>query len=281
MKGVIILDKEKNLTSRDEVNRLCKLFNTKKIGHTGTLDPLATGILIICVGKYTKLVDLITSQDKEYIATVKLGILTDTLDIEGKVIKEKKYSLEEGKIRDVLNSFKKTYLQEVPKYSAVKVNGRKLYDYARNNEEVELPKREVTIYDIELLSMFVDGFEFKVTVSKGTYIRSLINDIALELDTYGTMTSLRRTAQGNATIEDAKTFEEIKKGKYETLSASNILNIPTIIITKEQEFYVSNGVKLEMSIGNGHYLMMHNNVEIAIYEFNCGVGKMKVFLKDV
>lgn len=130
MDGIIVINKPKGITSREVVNKVCKLLNTKKVGHTGTLDPIATGVLVLCVGKATKLVETLTSNDKEYVATVKLGILTDTLDTDGTII-EKSVNLDKDKLVNVLNSFIGTYNQEVPIYSAVKVNGKKLYEYAR------------------------------------------------------------------------------------------------------------------------------------------------------
>ena len=151
MHGYILINKEKDMTSRDVVNIASKVFKTKKVGHTGTLDPLATGVLVICVGQATKLVEVVTSNSKEYIATICLGIDTDTLDITGKVLNEENCTLSKDDIVKVLNSFKKTYNQEVPAYSAVKVKGKKCYEYARAGIEVELPKKEVTIYNIDLI----------------------------------------------------------------------------------------------------------------------------------
>ena len=145
MNGLIVVNKEKNYTSRDIVNILGKPLGTKKIGHTGTLDPIAEGVLVCVIGKCTKLCDVLTSEEKEYIATMQFGILTDTLDNTGNILKtnDKKVTLDE--INKAINHFKGEYLQTVPIYSSVKVNGKKLYDYARNGEEVELPKRIVNI----------------------------------------------------------------------------------------------------------------------------------------
>ena len=220
---IIAVIKEKGKTSRDIVNELCKVFNTKKVGHTGTLDPLATGVLIVCFNKYTKLVDLITSDNKEYIATVKLGILTDTLDVTGNVLKESACSVVKEDVIKALKFYTKTYIQEVPIYSAVKVNGRKLYDYARNGMAVELPKKEVTIYKSELLDFNEDSFTFKVLVSKGTYIRSLINDICNHLNVIGVMSDLVRTKQGKISIENSYTIEDIKNNNYKVLHLNYIL----------------------------------------------------------
>ena len=141
MNGVLVVDKPKNCTSRDVVNTICKKFHIKKVGHTGTLDPLATGVLIILIGKYTNLVEVVTAYDKIYEAEITLGALTDTLDITGNIIKEEKAIFTKEKIEESLKKMVGTYNQTVPIYSAVKINGKKLYEYARNNEEVELPKR--------------------------------------------------------------------------------------------------------------------------------------------
>ena len=179
MDGIILVDKPKGITSRDVVNEISKKFHTKKVGHTGTLDPIATGLMIVCINKGCKLVPLLTNHDKTYLATVKLGIKTDTYDITGKVLEENNnYKLSREELIDTLNSFKGSYMQEAPIYSSIKVNGKKLYEYARNNIPVELPKRLVDIYNIELIDYNNDSFSFRVSVSKGTYIRSLINDIS-------------------------------------------------------------------------------------------------------
>ena len=170
MNGILAIYKEKGYTSRDVVNILSKELGTKKIGHTGTLDPLATGVLVVCIGQGLKLVELLTNHDKEYIAKIKLGIETDTLDITGNIIKEEnidKYSKKEVEL--ALKKFIGKIKQQVPKYAAIKVNGKKLYEYARNNEEVELPVRDIEIYDLKLVSDVVNNeFYIKCHVSKGT-----------------------------------------------------------------------------------------------------------------
>ena len=214
MDGILLVDKEKGCTSRDVVNKVVKLLDTKKVGHTGTLDPIATGVLVICVGKATKLVDYLTAQDKEYIASVTLGILTDTLDSDGNLIREEDVDLTDDEIINAVNSMKGSYVQEVPIYSAVKVNGKKLYEYARENINIELPKRKVNIYDISVISDIVRennhiSFKFKCNVSKGTYIRSLINDIATKLHTIGIMTDLRRIKQGKFLIDNCISISNI------------------------------------------------------------------------
>ena len=256
MNGVIVIDKEKGITSRDVVNKVVKEYNTKKVGHTGTLDPLATGVLVICVGSATKLVSILTNHDKEYIATVELGKLTDTLDITGNLIKEEVVNITKEEIIKTLNSFKGKYIQEVPIYSAVKVNGRKLYEYARNNEYVELPKREVEIYDIELLDYKDNNFTFKCSVSKGTYIRALINDIATKLGTIGIMTDLRRTRLGKFTLEDCN------KG---LISIKDVVNYPIVELTSDIEKKVLNGAKISNIYNSDKVLFVSGNTEIGIY----------------
>ena len=267
MDGIIIIDKEKNMTSRDVVNKVSKILGTKKIGHTGTLDPLATGVLVLCVGKATKLVDLITGYDKEYIAKVCLGTLTDTLDITGNIIKEKETNITKEEIENTLKSFIPGYEQEVPIYSAVKINGKKLYEYARNGETVELPKRYIKINSIDLISNieYENGktyFSFIANVSKGTYIRSLINDIGKKLNTYGTMVELRRTKQGNFKIEESSTINNPKIIKIEEI----LKDYYKVEIDGELYRKISNGVKIKNEDNKGIVVFTHNKEVIAIYK---------------
>lgn len=241
MNGVIVVNKPKGITSRDVVNKLVKVFGTKSIGHIGTLDPMATGVLVCLIGKYTKLGSIMVNHDKEYIATFKLNVLTDTLDIEGKVLKtdDKKISLED--MNGAIEHFNGlTYMQEVPIYSAVKVNGKKLYDYARSNEDVILPKKEVTIYKLELVS-FEDEVKIKCKVSKGTYIRALIRDICAYLGTYGVMTDLVRTKLGDYDISDAYSLDEISNGKYKLYRLEDIFDLDVRYINDDNHKQIYNG----------------------------------------
>ena len=238
MNGVFLVDKEAGVTSRDVVNEIIKKTETNKVGHTGTLDPLATGVLAVCVGRATKLVDYLTNADKTYIAEITLGIETDTLDLEGSVLKEEIPMITDENIFQAVMSMKGKYEQEVPIYSAIKVNGKKLYEYAREGIAVELPKREVEIYDISVVSPVVREnnkivFSVECSVSKGTYIRSLVRDIAYKLNTIGIMSKLRRIKQGNFLIEDCKEIDDIRIADMvsinELLKGSNMLTVDDIL----------------------------------------------------
>ena len=241
MNGVIVVNKPKGITSRDVVNKLVKVFGTKSIGHIGTLDPMATGVLVCLIGKYTKLGSIMVNHDKEYVATFKLNVLSDTLDSEGKVLKtdNKIISLED--MNGAIEHFNGiTYMQEVPIYSAVKVNGKKLYDYARSNEDVILPKKEVTIYKLELVS-FEEEVKIKCKVSKGTYIRALIRDICAYLGTYGIMTDLVRTKLGDYDKSDAYSLDDISNGKYKLYSLEDIFNLDVRYINNDNHKQIYNG----------------------------------------
>lgn len=272
MDNIIVVNKDKDYTSRDVVNVIGKIFNTKKVGHTGTLDPLATGVLIICMNKALKVVDLITASDKEYIAKVVLGIDTDTLDITGNIINECKTDVNVDMVKSVLNSFVGKSIQEVPKYSAVKVNGKKLYEYARNGIDVELPKREIQIFDIELISDIdiVDGhqeFSFKVKVSKGTYIRSLIRDIGIKLGCFACMKELTRTKQGKFSIDESYTLNDIKNGNYKLLNIKDVIDIEKVVVSDNMLFKIKNGMILDKFFISDKALILDNNGnEIGIYK---------------
>lgn len=272
MDNIIVVNKDKDYTSRDVVNVIGKIFNTKKVGHTGTLDPLATGVLIVCMNKALKVVDLITASDKEYIAKVVLGIDTDTLDITGNIINECRTNVNVDMVKSVLNSFVGKSIQEVPKYSAVKVNGKKLYEYARNGIDVELPKREIQIFDIELISDIdiVDGhqeFSFRVKVSKGTYIRSLIRDIGVKLGCFACMKELTRTKQGKFSIDKSYTLNDIKNGNYKLLNIKDVIDIEKVVVSDDMLFKIKNGMILDKFFISDKALILDNNGnEIGIYK---------------
>lgn len=267
MNGILIVNKPQDFTSRDVVNKVGGILKTKKIGHTGTLDPIATGVLVICIGNTTKLCEVLTSEYKEYIATIKLGIKTDTLDTTGEIIERKDFNITEPQIIEVLSSFLGKSTQVTPIYSAVKVNGKKLYEYAREGIKVELPTREINITNIELISFNNDEIVFKTTVSKGTYIRALIDDICKKLNTVGTMSSLIRTKQGNFKIEESYTIEDIEKGNYKLITIEEALsNLETITIDEETYNKVKNGSIIEKTFSNDIANLVYENKIVAIYQ---------------
>lgn len=278
--GILIVNKPSGITSRDVVNIVGKTLNTKKVGHTGTLDPMATGVLVLCLGNALKVCEIITANDKEYIAKVILGIETETLDTTSPIINTKKTNITKEEIEKVLNSFKGSYLQEVPKYSAVKINGKKLYEYAREGKEIELPKKMVTIYDIQLISDITyyndtTSFYIKTTVSKGTYIRSLIRDIGYKLNTCGCMDSLERTRQGIFNIDNSYTLEEIKNNNYKLLSIEESLpNIPLVEVDNKTLFKIRNGVKLKKFFTGDMAIIKDKNKVVAIYKNDLNESKL-------
>ena len=278
--GILMVNKPSGITSRDVINIVGKTLNTKKVGHTGTLDPMATGVLVLCLGNALKVCELITANDKEYIAKVILGIETETLDTTSPIINTKKTNITKEEIEKVLNSFKGSYLQEVPKYSAVKINGKKLYEYAREGKEIELPKKMVTIYDIQLVSDITyyndtTSFYIKTTVSKGTYIRSLIRDIGYKLNTCGCMDSLERTRQGIFNIDNSYTLEEIKNNNYKLLSIEESLpNIPLVEVDNKTLFKIRNGVKLKKFFTGDMAIIKDKNKVVAIYKNDLNESKL-------
>lgn len=273
MDGILVINKEEGKTSREIVNSVSKILGTKKIGHTGTLDPLATGVLVLCVGKCTKVSELITSYKKQYVAEVELGTLTDTLDVTGSIIREEETTISKGAIESTLAKFKKTYMQEVPIYSAVKIKGKRLYEYAREGKEVTLPKREITIFDIHMVDeiSYKNGktyFSFWCEVSKGTYIRSLIHDIASSLHTIGSMKHLCRVKQGNFDIEESYTLEQIQKGVYDLMPLDKALEKYTKkVVSKDLEEKIRHGQVLPNHFDTDYPLFVSNdNILLALYK---------------
>ncbi len=273
MNGILVINKPKGYTSRDIVNIISKKLGTKKVGHTGTLDPMAEGVLVLPVGRALKISELLTSNKKEYKARVILGYETDTLDITGKETKRNNPAVSEEDIKRALQEMIGRQLQEVPIYSAVKINGKKLYEYARNNIPVTLPKKEIEVYELSLIDnvkKLKDTIEFTIycRVSKGTYIRSLIRDIALKLGTYGTMKELVRTRQGIFTIEKAYTLEDIEKADYRLIPIKEALpNIKQINLDDKLLKKVKNGQVLDSFFTEDLALLVDKKGnEIAIYK---------------
>lgn len=284
--GLILVNKPKGWTSHDVVNKLRSILHQKKIGHTGTLDPMATGVLPILVGNATKLSKYLIEHDKTYIAVVKLGIKTNTGDEEGKIIETKdvkKDVLEKEIIEDVLKSFIGKQKQIPPMYSAIKINGKKLYEYARNNEFVEIPARDIEVYNAKLLEINRNELEIKIelSVSKGTYIRKLCEDISEKLGTVGYMRELVRTRVDEYYLKDALDLEYIKKNIANInnfcISIEDIFNGDNkIILSKDKLKHFLNGVMLTQLYDDGIYRIYCDNAFIGI-----GVVKDKLLKRDV
>lgn len=211
MEGIIVVNKPKGITSFDVIRKLKKILKTKKIGHTGTLDPLATGVMLVCVGRATKLASDLEAKDKIYIADFDIGYATDTYDIEGKKIAENTIEISKENLEQSIKKFIGNIKQIPPMYSAIKIDGNKLYHLARKGIEVERPERNVTIEYINFLDFKDNKVKIETKVSKGCYIRSLIYDIGQDLGTYATMTALQRKQVGDYSLENSYSLEQIEK----------------------------------------------------------------------
>ena len=286
MDGIIVVNKQKGCTSHDVVNKVKKIVN-KKVGHTGTLDPLATGVLPLLIGKGTLCSKYLINHDKVYEVSLKLGISTDTMDAEGKIVEEKEVNsniLAKENVEKVLSSFIGKQEQTPPIYSAIKVAGKKLYEYARKGQKVEIPKREIEIYNIKLVGInkVSNEIEFKVSCSKGTYIRSLCIDIAKALGTIGYMSGLERLQVGEFKIENAIKIDENTTKEYieehiigiEELFEKN----PKIEINQKKLLLFLNGVKLSIESEDGVYRIYSENKFIGLGTVNKGLLKRDIIL---
>ncbi len=290
MNGIIIIDKPKNCTSHDIVRKAKRIFN-QKVGHTGTLDPNATGVLPLLIGKGTQISKYIINHDKTYEAVLKLGEKTDTADIEGEILETKevpKESLQNEKVKEVLKSFIGKQEQIPPIYSAIKVKGKKLYEYARKGVKVEIQPRQIEIYDIELINIEQQNktIKFKVKCSKGTYIRTLCEDIAKKLDTVGYMKELNRTQVGEFEIENSITIDELEKQiinqkelekKKYYISIEKYFNMCKNIDLNEKKLQLFlNGVQLTWKLEDGIYKIYNDNYFIGI-----GTIKNNLLKRDI
>lgn len=282
MNGLIIINKPKGCTSHDVVNKIRKTLNIKKVGHTGTLDPNATGVLPILIGNATKASKYLVEHKKTYVATLKLGEKTTTGDSEGQVI-EKDFNfnnMEIKKIEDILKIFLGKQTQIPPMYSSIKVNGKKLYEYAREGKKVEIPSREIEIFNIELLSFNgKDEIIFEVECSKGTYIRTLCEDIANKLETIGYMKELKRTKVNEFNIENSINLEELTIEKIR----EKIIKIEEIFKSKEKinlddkklQLFL-NGVLLTQKMKDDIYRIYNNKNFIGL-----GIIKNNLLKRDI
>ncbi|WP_373214185.1 tRNA pseudouridine(55) synthase TruB [Ruminococcus sp. 5_1_39BFAA] len=258
--GIIVIYKEKGWTSFDVVARLRRILGMKKIGHTGTLDPEAQGVLPVALGKGTKLVDMLTDKDKTYEAVLRLGIDTDTQDMTGSVLTEKEVRVSEEEVRTVIESFIGEQMQIPPMYSALKVGGKKLYELAREGQVVERKPRPVCFHEIQILEMKLPLVRFLVTCSKGTYIRTLCHDIGEKLGCGGCMESLLRTRVGKFTLQDCLTLEQVENAVSEGNIESRIFSIeetlgdyPRLLCRPEGDRLLSNGNPMPEGLMQSQY----------------------------
>lgn len=250
--GIVNVYKEKGYTSFDVVAKMRGIFHQKKIGHTGTLDPDAEGVLPVCLGKATKVCDLLTDKDKEYKAVLLLGQATDTQDISGEVINSAPVNVTEDEVTAVINSFVGRQMQVPPMYSALKVNGQKLCDLARQGVTVERKAREINIFSIEIEDISLPEVTLSVHCSKGTYIRTLCNDIGEKLGCYGCMKSLLRTRVAGFKLENAYRLSEIeemlKTGQDFVISVDSVFDkLPAASVVEDAQKYVVNGNRIPVS----------------------------------
>lgn len=256
MDGIIILDKPEDFTSFDMVAKMRRLLGTRKVGHAGTLDPMATGVLPIFVGRATKCCDILPNQNKRYTATFQLGYTTDTLDATGRVLTRTEVSATKEDVEKALESFRGEIMQLPPMYSAIQINGKRLYDLARQGIEIEREKRPVTITELNLLSANDTQhiYQIDVACSKGTYIRTLCADIGEALGCGAIMTALRRTEAAGFSIADSITLEEAEKLSEEGTLTERLLpirtvfeSLPALHLASRQQTLFQNGVKLDLA----------------------------------
>lgn len=276
MDEIIIIDKPKGYTSHDVVNVVKKTLNTSKVGHTGTLDPNATGVLPVLVGKATKISKYLIEHDKTYIAELALGEKSSTGDIEGEIIERKEVpNITEEQIKNVLQKFLGKQMQTPPIYSSIKINGKKAYEYARSGQTIEIPAREIEIMEISLLNFEDNIITFKVSCSKGTYIRVLCEDIATKLGTVGLMQNLRRIRVDKFDIKDACTLENLDNAKIISIEEC-FKDIPKINLDDKKTMLFLNGVKLKEDLENGIYSIYNNSKYLGL-----GVIDNKNLKRDV
>ena len=257
MNGIVIVDKPQGWTSQDVTARLRRVFNTRRIGHGGTLDPMATGVLPVFVGRATRGVEFFEHAEKVYETVLKPGITTDTEDITGTVLTEQDAFITGEMLEEVLAKFRGDIMQVPPMYSALKVNGQKLYDLARKGKEVERQPRPITIHELTLLGMEAEGIRLRVRCSKGTYIRTLCKDIGQALGCGGCMAALRRVAAGEYTAEEAVPLQVLLETEnpeqYLRPVDSMFRNYPQVTLSEKQEIRCRNGNSFSVQLAEGTY----------------------------
>lgn len=278
--GFLIINKEKGMTSHDVVNKIRKVFQTKQVGHTGTLDPNATGVLIVAVGKATKAISYLENDEKIYQAELALGITTDTEDIWGNVIEEKNVKVSEDEIKQVLKSFIGDIKQVPPMYSALKINGKKLYELAREGVTVEREARNITIFDIYNIEIKERKVKFVVHCSKGTYIRTLCKDIGEKLGCGACMSELNRIQVGTFDIQNSKMIDNITENDLIDLEIP-LEKYEAIYLENDEAKKYINGVKFNIDKNDGLYRIYLNNKFYGIGKVEKGILKSEKCLVNV
>ena len=267
MNGILYVDKPKGMTSFDLCRKLRRVFGTKKTGHTGTLDPNATGVMIVLGGSATKAAQFLVHDRKEYIAEVKLGISTDTLDFDGNVLEERSgQKYEKEALIEVLKSYLGKSKQIPPMTSAIKVDGKKLYEYQRQGKEVDVEKRDIEVYSLELIDTAEDSFTFRTEVSSGTYIRALVRDILNDLGMIGTLKELRRMKAGNVDISMCQSLEEILNTGGHLHDVFDVLSGMYPVYSYEPQSDILNGKKIHIECEEDMVLIADNGEALAMYE---------------
>jgi len=244
MDGILLINKPKGITSFDVIRKLKKILNTTKIGHSGTLDPFAEGLLLVLVGRATKLSNMLMSQNKTYEGTLSFGKHYDTYDHTGEILKEDNKVISLSDLEGIKGAFLGTYMQTPPIYSAIKKDGKKLYEYARSGIDVKLEQRMVTINSLEFNRLSENSFKFITNVSSGTYIRSLAVDLATSLNTYGYLASLKRVSSGSFNLRDSYLIEEVNENSLITIS-DYFKDSPKVVLSDYLIKLVRNGIRLD------------------------------------
>lgn len=278
-KGIVAINKPANWTSFDVVNKIKHILYPQKVGHLGTLDPMATGVLLVTIGKATKLFDLMQEKTKTYVAEFEFGYETDTLDSTGKVINQK-----ENEYIDKLNLIKaiQTQIGEIeqipPKYSAKSINGKRAYDLARKDVEFELKSKKVSVYQIDLISFDGIKCKLKIQCGSGTYIRAIGRDIAKELNTFATMTSLVRTNVDKFSLESCQNIQDLTVENIKIYDINEVLNYPIMHLKKLELTKILNGQVIETEKNDGNYVLNDGDNTLAIVKVDKNFAKMSIFL---
>ena len=279
-KGILAINKPKDWTSFDVVNRIKHILKIKRVGHLGTLDPLATGVLLVTMGKATKLFDFFQEKTKAYIAKFEFGYETETLDIVGKVIDETNIIPNIDQIKNVIGDFIGKIAQIPPRYSAKNINGKRAYELARSNIDFELNPKIVSIYEIKILDYTKNVLTLYIKCGSGTYIRSICRDLASKLNSYATMIDLIRTNVGTVGLNDCVDIRELNENNIfdYIIKLDNLIDIPTIKLNSNQTFRLLNGQIIQTNLPNGLYKLNDNIDTIAIVSVSKSVAKMSLFL---